>query len=141
GSRYVSARNLDLTIPQVEVTNMPATATFNPETKHFFWIEDEEAPAPMTYKAIRGEQFVTTEGELISGQFAVDAEEEFLPNGFELSQNYPNPFNPSTVIRYQLPVSSKVQLKVFDALGRQVAELVNGNVSSGIHTVQFNATS
>ncbi|MEP2595860.1 MAG: hypothetical protein ABJI92_19400, partial [Kangiellaceae bacterium] len=48
---FVSARNIDLTVPDVSVTNMPSTATFDPETKKFYWIVDDEAPSPMTYTA------------------------------------------------------------------------------------------
>ncbi len=59
---------------------------------------------------------------------------------FQLHQNYPNPFNPTTVISYQLPVTSHVTLKVFDMLGREVASLVNGRVSAGQHEVQFDAS-
>src|SRR5690606_33730869 len=63
-----------------------------------------------------------------------------IPKDFNLKQNYPNPFNPTTVISYQLPVSSVVSLKVFDLLGREVATLVDGRVSAGDHKVRFNAS-
>ncbi len=58
----------------------------------------------------------------------------------ELSQNYPNPFNPSTVIAYQLPVSSQVSLKIYDMLGREVQTLVNETQAAGRYAVRFNAT-
>ena len=58
---------------------------------------------------------------------------------FSLEQNYPNPFNPSTVISWQSAVSSYVTLKVFNVLGKEVATLVNGEISSGEHSIQFNA--
>jgi hypothetical protein len=61
------------------------------------------------------------------------------PLQFELAQNYPNPFNPSTVIRYQLPNSANVTLKVFDVTGKEVAEVVNGYQTAGEHSVEFNA--
>ncbi len=61
------------------------------------------------------------------------------PNTFELFQNYPNPFNPSTVISYQVPVSSAVRLKVYDVLGREVATLVNQRQEAGRYEVRFNA--
>ena len=64
-----------------------------------------------------------------------------LPNSFRLSQNYPNPFNPSTVISYQLPVNSKVSLKIYDLLGREIATLVNEEQSAGWKQVEWNATS
>ena len=58
---------------------------------------------------------------------------------YALLQNYPNPFNPSTVISYQLPVDSKVQLKVYDILGTEIITLVNEIKSAGKHNVSFDA--
>jgi hypothetical protein len=57
---------------------------------------------------------------------------------FKLEQNYPNPFNPSTVIGYQLPVSSNVTLKVYDLLGREIATLVDEYRPTGSYEVKFN---
>ncbi|MCH8496655.1 MAG: right-handed parallel beta-helix repeat-containing protein, partial [Balneolales bacterium] len=51
---------------------------------------------------------------------------------------YPNPFNPNAVIRYSIPEDGQVRLAVFDVLGRQVSELVNGSVRAGVHEVAFN---
>ena len=60
------------------------------------------------------------------------------PQEFALFQNYPNPFNPSTMISYQIPVTNHVSLKVYDAIGNEVATLVNSNQSAGNYTVSFN---
>ena len=62
------------------------------------------------------------------------------PEGFTLHQNYPNPFNPSTEISYHLPASSIVNIRVFDMLGREVATLMDGQQTSGDHSITFNAT-
>jgi hypothetical protein len=63
-----------------------------------------------------------------------------LPKTYALEQSYPNPFNPTTSIAYQIPVQSKVSLKVYDVLGREVATLVNGEQSAGSKVVQFNGS-
>jgi len=59
------------------------------------------------------------------------------PKEFALAQNYPNPFNPATIIKFQIPNSSFVTLKVFDLLGREVATLVNEEMKPGIFERQF----
>ncbi|VAX23314.1 Glycosyl hydrolase, BNR repeat precursor [hydrothermal vent metagenome] len=64
-----------------------------------------------------------------------------IPGKFELSQNYPNPFNPTTKIKYQIPESGFVSLKVYDALGKEVATLVKKNLAKGNYEVNFNAKS
>jgi hypothetical protein len=60
---------------------------------------------------------------------------------FALSQNYPNPFNPSTTIKFSLPSAGMTSLKVYDAMGKEVSSLVNGNLSAGQYSAQFNGAS
>jgi hypothetical protein len=72
---------------------------------------------------------------------AVEDEILELPTKFSLLQNYPNPFNPNTVIRYQLPVTSNVFLKVYDILGNEVATLVNEEKQPGEYEIEFNPVS
>ena len=69
---------------------------------------------------------------------AVFERQSLLPKGFELHQNYPNPFNPSTTIRFNLPKSSFVTLKIFDTLGKEIATLINEKKSSGEYTIEWN---
>jgi len=64
-----------------------------------------------------------------------------LVDNYKLHQNYPNPFNPSTTIKFELPQSSVVSLKVYDVLGNEVATLVKDELTAGIHSVEFNAES
>jgi hypothetical protein len=63
------------------------------------------------------------------------------PAMYELSQNYPNPFNPVTIIKYQLPEKQFVTLKIYDALGVEVASLINEEKEAGIHEISFDASS
>ena len=62
------------------------------------------------------------------------------PTQFELSQNYPNPFNPSTTIKFTIPESAMVTLKVFNALGEEIALLVDRVMESGSYDVNFDAS-
>lgn len=71
---------------------------------------------------------------------SVLAKPSTVPHGFTLEQNYPNPFSPSTAIRYSLPEKSHVTLTVFDALGREVAQLVNRDEEAGYHEASFVAS-
>lgn len=63
------------------------------------------------------------------------------PNTFALNQNFPNPFNPSTKINFSLATDAKVTLTVYNVLGQEVATLVNGAMSAGVHSVNFDASS
>jgi len=63
-----------------------------------------------------------------------------LPTEFNLSQNYPNPFNPITVIKYDLPTNTHVQIKIYDVLGREVIKLVDEEKQAGNYNVIFNSS-
>ena len=62
------------------------------------------------------------------------------PSRFSLSQNYPNPFNPSTTIGYELPIDSRVTMKIYDLLGREIAILINDWSTAGYHQVVVDAS-
>lgn len=68
-----------------------------------------------------------------------------VPVSLKLLQNYPNPFNPSTKIRFEVPSASagntnKTSLIVYDGLGREVAKLVDEELTAGIYETEFNAS-
>lgn len=58
--------------------------------------------------------------------------------GYSLKQNYPNPFNPKTIIRYSIPNTKSVMLKVYNVLGNVVATLINEKQNSGSYEIEFN---
>jgi hypothetical protein len=72
-------------------------------------------------------------------QTGIDDEIITFVNGFVLKQNYPNTFNPSTNIQFALNSAQFVTLKVHDALGNEIATLVNEEKEAGIHQIGFNA--
>jgi hypothetical protein len=63
-----------------------------------------------------------------------------IPNLISLRQNYPNPFNPGTIISFEVPLTSFVSLKVFDLLGREVATLVNEELTPGSYEKPFDGS-
>ena len=63
-----------------------------------------------------------------------------VPMEFSLKQNYPNPFNPSTTINFTLPQENFVTLKVYDVMGREISTLLEGDMTSGLHEIVFNAS-
>ena len=71
----------------------------------------------------------------------INLDESFTvqPVEFNLSQNYPNPFNPATMIKYSLPEASRVSLKVYNVIGKEVETLVNDEKPAGTYEVNFDA--
>jgi hypothetical protein len=77
----------------------------------------------------------------LEGGIVSDVEDNTLvPAVYSLEQNYPNPFNPSTVIKYQVPTTGKVMLKIYDLLGKEITTLVNENQNAGYYSVPFDAS-
>lgn len=78
----------------------------------------------------------------LTGSAVTDVETGLqLPKEFRLMQSYPNPFNPVTVIRYDLPVTSRVTLKVYDIVGQLVSTLIDDSQHAGYKSVEWNAGS
>ncbi len=62
------------------------------------------------------------------------------PVKYSLSNNYPNPFNPETRIDFALPEAGLTRLVIYDLLGKEVARLIDGELSAGYHNVKWNAS-
>lgn len=72
---------------------------------------------------------------------SVEKENDVVPTQFYVEQNYPNPFNPSTEIKFGITEGSNVDLRIYDALGREVAVLINNQfMGAGSYNVKFNAS-
>ncbi|MEM1272098.1 MAG: T9SS C-terminal target domain-containing protein, partial [Bacteroidota bacterium] len=71
---------------------------------------------------------------------AVESNGDDVPTRYALAQNYPSPFNPTTRIDFDLPETSRVSLRVFDILGREIAVLAEGEFPAGRFSTVWNAT-
>ena len=81
-----------------------------------------------------------TYGEILTDFIVAVNNNDPLPQNYFLSQNYPNPFNPITTIRFSIPRSSFISLKVYDILGREITTLVNEEKSPGNYEVKFDGS-
>lgn len=113
---YVSSVSPDICVPQFMIFN---SAPGNPVTLGSVFLLDDIA--------------------LVGTATAVGGTDVQTPTAFELKQNYPNPFNPSTTISYGLPAAGRVQMKVYDRLGTEIATLVDRDEVAGSHSVRFAA--
>jgi hypothetical protein len=80
--------------------------------------------------------------QTVEVQFFVTGVEQLdggVPAIFALEQNYPNPFNPSTMLRFQVPEVSNVEITIHDLLGRRIAVLVNQVMEPGVYAMPWNA--
>ena len=116
-------------------TSMYVVVTFTPADT-----SSQSGYIKLVYDALGSPDSVAVSGKGNKLTGVADAQ-SLLPKEFALAQNYPNPFNPSTQITYAVPKTAKVTLEIFDVLGRKVATLVNGVVTPGYYTANFNASS
>ena len=97
-----------------------------------------------TYNATTGVegklQVQTTDGQVTVSKSTSSEPGMELPSALKLHQNMPNPFNPSTRIDFEIPASGRVQVTLFDLLGRQINTLVDSSLPAGTHSIDFDAS-
>lgn len=112
------------------------------------WVQINEGLSALAVRSllVRGDGYIfagTEEGGLfrsIEPTTSVPDAHGEMPSPFGLFQSYPNPFNPNTTIRFSIPRSGEISLRIFNLLGEEVATLVSGLKDAGTHTVQWDAT-
>jgi subtilisin-like proprotein convertase family protein len=118
------------------------TGEYRPDTLNLSYLKNNNAKGTWVLCVVDNKAGVT--GSLLDWGLVIIPstgtgikEDKYLPREFYLAQNYPNPFNPSTRIKYSIPNNAKVELKVFDLLGRETAVLVNEYKQAGNYEVEF----
>jgi hypothetical protein len=135
GNFGVSSQTASITLPQTGTWYefVSGDELVSTQTNQLFEMMPGEVRIYTSQEVPASEEGVFVGNEYIGGAY--------IPNNFRLRPNYPNPFNPTTTIAYDIPQISRVQLNVYDALGRQVATLVQReNHPTGTFTVTFDAS-
>jgi CubicO group peptidase (beta-lactamase class C family) len=115
-------------------------AGLNPNERYgIIWFQNSGDPNSNFMSAQVLPQFADYAYSITTDVEGQEFTENNLPDNFILEQNYPNPFNPSTTIRYSIPTSEFVTLKVYDVLGNEVASLVDEYKPAGSYEVEFSA--
>jgi M6 family metalloprotease-like protein len=101
-------------------------------TKGLEWIQSGDYPdhIPANGSSVTFSPLTATSAGIPSHQ----------PFSYALQQNYPNPFNPSTTFSFSIPSQSFVTLKVFNVMGKEVAAIVDEELSAGFYQRQWNAS-
>ncbi len=114
-------------------------SVLTPVNSYVLFTQTLPADSLTTYNLLAGDATSASDHLPVIGDFVlnmdtqIDNEVDQSPQGFILKQNYPNPFNPATTIEYYLGKSTRVHLKIYDTLGREIATLVDTRQSPGWH--------
>lgn len=129
----------DPNTPGVMVTTYTSTSSYN----NFTYLHQPSSGNPGWYFLGNGQGsiFLYLIRAYVSFETSTGVRQtvELTPASFSLAQNYPNPFNPSTTIAFTLPRSSHATLKIFNALGEEIALLIDKKLAAGKHEVEWNA--
>ncbi len=127
---------------QAFLSASPFAATLAPDSTAWFYVQfyadtvaGSQSGAVLFYhNGASSPDSVTVLGEVITG---IDSRNSKIAQKFNLHQNYPNPFNPVTTIKFELPQREYVALKVYNALGQEVATLIDGVKAAGSYKAIF----
>lgn len=133
GTGLVTTLIFEIIDPTIEI-NFEAVKTVDPVHQAIFVCRVDEVGQSKIYPKIdiKPTSYITSTDDII---------ENTLPEQFELFQNYPNPFNPTTTISFALPVTSQVNLSIFNINGQLVKPLISGQLSAGTHKINWNINS
>lgn len=104
--------------------------TLDQSTVYFWRVNATNALGTSSYSDVWRFRTIVTSVEQVAG----------LPTEYALKQNYPNPFNPATTIVFTIPQQTKVSLRVYDMLGKEVEVLIDAEVGPGEYRATFDGT-
>jgi hypothetical protein len=142
-SETLAANNI-----KVILVKVPSHLVFTSDIRELTSLQPSELKEiKMSFDVLRNINFLAEDTLMIiiTGSDNILYEKSFIfnytiPKEFKLEQNYPNPFNPLTKIRYEVPIKSKISLKVFDILGKEIMILVDQIQDAGYYEIDFNAS-
>jgi hypothetical protein len=133
-----------LGLPDMEGTTLPTTAGAHQFVfkykRQSTWIDSLISTVAFVQNDASPQKEVLNVGEGADSPVGIGNISSEVPANFILHQNYPNPFNPGTSIKFEIPVSGHVKLKVYNTLGKEVASLINENLIAGVYNFDFTAT-
>ena len=114
-----------------------STSSFFP---HYIYTKNNPSSIYFTIHIFSNDHFFWKDSFTVDlTQVGIAEDESNLPTEYALKQNYPNPFNPTTSIKYSIPNRSKVIIKVYDVLGKEIKTLLNEEKSAGSYEINWNA--
>ncbi len=146
GTKWALGTTKQLGLGELEFTTLKTAANNKmkevPGKSFVLFLEEEDIYIDVTFIS-------WTDGQSKGGGFSykrstnqVGTQIEVLeqPDGFILKQNYPNPFNPTTQIEFLLPITTEIQLSVFNIMGKKVLDLISGRMEAGLHAITLDAS-
>jgi hypothetical protein len=141
GDLNLSILNIKSTEPSFSIS--PTSTIIAPSDSQYFYLTaiSNDSKSKQGYLIFTDNSKDTQDSMFV--ELTIKTNEQFvgiLPSSYSLEQNYPNPFNPTTMIGYQLPVDSYVNLKIFNSLGQEIKVIVNEVQLAGYHSSIWDAT-
>jgi len=121
----------------IQATSYPLTVTWQIVGGGLYELGEVIDGHTLAAKSLRGTGSMTISSSAVQKLVLRVVGSDGLPEEYSLSQNYPNPFNPTTVIKYALPVESKVTLKIFNVLGQEICRLVDEVQLAGYKSAEW----
>lgn len=145
---FNQSETLAATDIKVILENIPSSLVFTSNIQELSSLQPSELKEiQLSFDVLRNINSSSTDTLMIivTGSDNLLYEKSFIfnyitPKEFKLEQNYPNPFNPLTKIRYEVPIKSKISLKVFDILGNELTTLVDQIQEPGYYEIDFSAS-